>query len=110
MPDKKNSKKKYLKKGRTHGQKVKLVRGKTAKRQCSICGNPLEGVPHGATKSGVRKLSKTQKKPSVPFGGILCNKCRTITSEEAAKIISGKKIEEIDLRFMPFVQAILKRL
>ncbi|MDD5163546.1 MAG: 50S ribosomal protein L34e [Candidatus ainarchaeum sp.] len=104
------SKKKYLKKGRMHGQKIKLVRGKTAKRQCSICGSKLAGVPHGATKFGVGKLSKTQKKPSVPFGGILCTVCRATAAEEAAKIISGKKTEEIDLRFRPFVDAILKRL
>lgn len=93
-----------------HGQKIKLVRGKAGKRECSICGKQLAGVPHGATKSGVGKLSKTQKRPSVPFGGVLCTECRAVTAEETAKIIAGKKIGDIDLRFRPFIEASLKRL
>lgn len=105
-----NSKKKYLKHGRMHGQKVKLVRRKAGKRICSICGTQLSGVPHGKTQSGVGKLSKTERKPSVRFGGILCCECRAIVAEETAKIVSGKKIQDIDLRFKPFVESSLKRL
>lgn len=93
-----------------HGQKIKLVRRKAGKRQCGICKSQLSGVPHGKTKSGVRKLSKSQRKPSVPFGGMLCTNCRAIVAEETAKILSGKKTEEIDIRFRKFVQASLKRI
>ena len=105
-----NSKKKYLKHGRMHGQKIKLVRCRTGKRECGICGSILAGVPHGATKCGVGKLSRTQKKPSVPFGGVLCTECRAIVAEETAKVVSGKNIKDIDLRFKPFVEASFKRL
>lgn len=40
---------------------------------CS-CGRPLPGVARG-TKTQLRKLSKTQKRPSRPFGGQLCAVC-----------------------------------
>ncbi|HLD58465.1 MAG TPA: 50S ribosomal protein L34e [archaeon] len=104
------SKKKYLRHGKKRGEKIHLVRRKTAKQKCGICKTPLRGVKHGADKSELHKLSKTQRKPSAPFGGMLCSECRTIVAEETAKTIAGKKIFEVDLRYRPFVEITLKRL
>ncbi|MBN1941374.1 MAG: 50S ribosomal protein L34e [Candidatus Diapherotrites archaeon] len=99
-------KKKYLKKGKSHGQKINLVSGKSAKKTCALCKAQLHGVPHGAKTSATKKLSKTQKRPSAIFGGILCNKCRSMIAEETAKILSGK--ESLDLRAKPYVEIMLK--
>ena len=104
-----SQKKKYRKKGKTHGQKIKLVRGRTAKRKCGVCGKQLHGMPHGLAKCGIGQLSKTEKRPSAPFAGALCSDCRTIVAEETAKISSGKKIEEVELRYRPFVEKTIKR-
>jgi ribosomal protein L34E len=56
------------------------------------------------------KLSKTQKRPSVMFGGSLTSKERTLVFKEAAKIISGeKKIIKTDIRLKNYInQAIVK--
>jgi ribosomal protein L34E len=107
---KKHLKRKFHKSGRQHGEKIKLVRQKTSKKTCAICPAQLSGVPHGLAKAGTRKLSKTQKRPSVPFGGVLCTGCRSLVAEETAKVLSGKKIEEVDLSMKPFVEKLLKRL
>lgn len=105
-----SSKKKFDKRGRPHGQKAKLVRRKPAKHTCGICGKEMQGMPHCRTRSKTRKLSKTERRPSAPFGGVLCTECRTIVAEEAAKTLSGKKISETDLRYKSFVEKTLKRL
>lgn len=49
-------------------------RRKPGKPQCSDCGEYLKGVAHGI-ESKVRKLSKTQRRPERPYGGVLCSKC-----------------------------------
>ncbi len=81
---------------------------KTEKRKCGLCGEKLHGVPHGKRSSEVRKLSKTQKRPSVPFGGVLCSKCRRKVIAEKIKIKNGlKTIEDLDYKTKKFVKQIL---
>ncbi len=104
------SKKKFLRHGKKRGEKIHLDRRRTAKQKCGICKRPLRGVKHGADKSQLHKLSKTERRPSVPFGGLLCSECRTVIAEETAKTLAGKKILEIDLRYRHFVETTLKRL
>ncbi|MDP6670220.1 MAG: 50S ribosomal protein L34e [archaeon] len=80
------------------GSKEYYVREKTGKRSCAVCKKPMHGVPHGKTVAEVSKLSKTKKRPSVPFGGVLCTKCRRQVFEEKAKVENGlKKAEDVDL-------------
>ena len=97
---------KKKKKRRTpSGSREYYVREKTAKRSCAICKGQLHGVPHGKTVAGVSKLSKTEKRPSVPFGGVLCTKCRRQVFEERAKVENGlKKAEDLDLMIKKFVE------
>ncbi|MFH0954945.1 MAG: 50S ribosomal protein L34e [Candidatus Micrarchaeota archaeon] len=89
----------------TSGSRIKAISHKSAKKTCALCENALHGVPHGKRVAKVRKLSKSEKRPSVPFGGILCGPCRKQVIEEAAKVVSGTKEEfEIEFRFRPFVE------
>lgn len=49
-------------------------RRKNAKPQCSQCGAGLPGVPRG-TKTEVRALPRSARRPERPFGGMLCSPC-----------------------------------
>jgi large subunit ribosomal protein L34e len=42
--------------------------------KCSGCGKPLQGIPK-LKQSKFKNLSKTKKRPSRPFGGVLCSVC-----------------------------------
>ena len=71
---------------RTPGGKVVLhhERRKPGKAQCGLCGEYLKGVPRGIM-SFVGKLSKTQRRPERPYGGVLCSKCMRKTFVEKAR-------------------------
>ncbi len=45
-----------------------------SKAHCSLCGAVLPGVPTGRAEK-IAKLSKTQKRPERPYGGVMCSKC-----------------------------------
>lgn len=61
--------------------------------------------------SEVRKLSKTERKPSTMFAGMLNTKDRTFVFEEAAKVVSReKRIEETDFRLRKFVEQAVARM
>lgn len=47
---------------------------KHAKSRCHECGKVLAGMQNFASKSG-NKLSKSEKRPERPFGGVLCSAC-----------------------------------
>ena len=44
------------------------------KPHCANCGKVLSGVASNSPYK-VRKLSKTQKRPERPYGGVLCSAC-----------------------------------
>ena len=109
-PGEKTKKKKFR---RIPGEKSRVyyVREKTSKHHCAICRGILHGTPHGRTKAGVKKLSKTQRRPSVPFGGVLCSTCRKNVFEDAAKVKSGgKNFDEVDFTRRKYVEIALKKL
>lgn len=58
--------------------KTKYSRRKNAKAQCGACGVYLKGTPR-ATPSQLHNMSKSQKRPSRPFGGVLCSRCTRTT-------------------------------
>ncbi len=87
------------------------VKKKTGKRHCSVCGRALHGTPSGKGIAGTGKLSKTQKRPSAMFAGLLCNKCRATVLEEALKIkYAGKKQEESSIKLKKFVEDAMKKI
>lgn len=40
---------------------------------CGKCGCPLSGIPR--TIRSLANVSKSQKRPERPYGGVLCSKC-----------------------------------
>ena len=53
--------------------------------QCGLCGIPLKGVPR-ARPVDVRKMGKTEKRPSRPYGGTLCSKCSRELIKQKARV------------------------
>ena len=49
--------------------KKKILRAK-----CAVCGVVLKGVLR-ETPTKMKNMAKTKKRPSRPFGGVLCSKC-----------------------------------
>jgi len=111
MVQRKDRHKKKVFKRIPSGNKIIYKEKKHSKHSCALCGKILHGVPHGKSPSEIRKLSKSQRRPEVIFGGILCSQCRTIIVEEAVKVKEkNKKIEEIDLNLKPYVEIMIKRI
>jgi len=73
---------------RTPGGKtvIHYRKRKPSKAKCAICKKPLHGVPR-ERPTKLRKLSKTEKRPSRPYGGYLCAKClREVIKEKARSL------------------------
>jgi len=108
MASAKQKRKKFI---RSISGKARVVkaRKKTSKRTCIICKSLLHGVPHGKTKAQIARLSKSEKKPSVLFGGILCTACRRQVMDEAVLVNQeAKGIQQVDLSLQKFVQQALE--
>ncbi|MDD3084066.1 MAG: hypothetical protein PHP82_03520, partial [Candidatus ainarchaeum sp.] len=76
------------------------------KKNCAITGKKLSGTSNKKPS----KESKTQKKPSVPFGGILSTKAREQVFIETGKVIAKvKDIDDVDQKYKKFVKQMLKR-
>ncbi len=81
-------------------------RGKKQEKNCGISGKKLQGT--SGKKSS--KESKTQKRPSVPFGGVLCSRAREKVFIETGKIKAGlKNINEVEQKYRKYVKQALKR-
>jgi len=93
------------------GRTVKKAFRKGAKETtCALCSNKVQGTPKGKD-SDIGKLSKTEKRPSVLFGGVLCNKCRDIIYEEAIKVKTDvKKINDVKVGSRGYVEQALNRI
>lgn len=107
-PKDKNKRKKFRRsvKGKS---KVFYSREKKGKHRCSLCTKVLHGAPHSKSVGKITKLSKTQKRPSVVFGGILCSECRTKITDEAIKVVSKeKKEEELELKSKKYVKQMVE--
>lgn len=97
---------------RKTAKKTKMItRNKKAhKMRCAITNQKLNGVSHGAKRAKLRKLSLTQKRPSVPFGGVLGSKARTFVLTEAIKVKMGiKKMEDVEIGIRKYVSQLKKR-
>ncbi len=82
-------------KKKTPGGETKLVyaKRKPSVAHCGRCGAQLQGIPRGTPKD-IAKLSKTEKRPERPFGGVLCAKClRDVMKYEARE---GSEEEQSD--------------
>ncbi|MBN2067807.1 MAG: 50S ribosomal protein L34e [Candidatus Diapherotrites archaeon] len=101
------TKKKKFRRRPSGKSKQYFVRDRGKKHHCAVCNSVLHGVPHSKKASEVKRLSKSQKRPSALFAGTLCSKCRTVVAEEAAKISAGtKKIDEVELKLRHYVERV----
>lgn len=57
---------------------------KKSRAKCARCKKPLAGVP--SRQKELRKLPKTKKRPTRPYGGYLCSSCmRELIKEKVRK-------------------------
>ncbi len=62
---------------------LRYFRRKPSVAHCGRCGAELQGIPRANPKD-MAKLSKTERRPERPFGGVLCSNClRDIIKYEA---------------------------
>lgn len=100
---------KYTHKKSSSETKREYFKGKHKKSVCSLTKKSLHGVPH-ETKCNLNKHSKTQKRPSVPFGGILSGEARAKVFIEMGKVLAGiKKMDEVDEKYRKYVKQAIKR-
>ncbi len=59
-------------------------KGKPSKAVCGSCGKELAGVPR-ERPFRIKRLSKTQRRPERPYGGVLCSACTRKTLKEKAR-------------------------
>ncbi len=87
------------------------VKKKAGKRECCLCGRAMHGTPSGKRVAATRRLSKTEKRPTAMFAGLVCNKCRAAIIEEAAKIkYAGKQASESSIKTQKFVSIAIKKM
>ena len=53
---------------------IQFRKRKPAKAQCAECGAILKGVAR-VRANRLHRISKSEKRPSRPFGGVLCTRC-----------------------------------
>lgn len=88
---------------------VEHYRGKKGSAKCAITGNKLAGT-HTSTKGLANKKSKSQKRPSVPFGGVLSSKAREAVAIETGKVKAEiKTIDDVEQKYRKYVKQLMKR-
>ena len=91
---------------RTPGGAV-VIHYSKAKRemaQCAITGQKLHGTGN-QSKSWVRAIAKTERRPSVKFGGMLSSRARRRIWENMALVEMGKKtMHEVPAGIRHFVK------
>lgn len=89
------------------GSRMRFVQKKNSKSECALCQGILHGVPHSRTTAERRALSKSSRRPSALFAGVLCGNCRETVLEECAKVKSGvKPLEDVSLALKPYIRQI----
>ncbi|PIU02760.1 MAG: hypothetical protein COT55_01835 [Candidatus Diapherotrites archaeon CG09_land_8_20_14_0_10_32_12] len=85
--------------------RVSLIRQKKTKVSCGMCNERI------LSANNSRGLSKTEKRPSVLFGGVLCSTCRDKVFENTIKVkIGAKKEEDLTITMRKFVSQAIKRI
>ncbi|MFH1285657.1 MAG: 50S ribosomal protein L34e [Candidatus Micrarchaeota archaeon] len=102
MPLPKNRSNSMVKRERkTPGGRISTIYSRRKKKplvRCGICKRVLTGV------SNKRGASKTERKPSRLFGGMLCHRCVSRIIQQRARIENGEITkEEIEVRFKRYV-------
>lgn len=61
---------------------VHYRREKPGAAKCALCGSPLGGVPR-LLPHELRKLPKSSRRPTRPYGGYLCPSCLRLGIQRA---------------------------
>ena len=105
MPTKSDRRKHRVYRKSAKETRLVVKSGKATPMECALCKDMLHGVPHGKKTNALKKLSKTQRRPSVPFAGILCGNCREQVAIETIKVATAqKKFSQVELRIQPYVK------
>lgn len=109
MTQPKDRARKYKKRKSSSGTKKVHFNEKSQRKLCAIKGTPLSGTSR-ETRGMISKESKTQRRPSVPFGGILSGAAREEVFIELGKVAAGiKSVDEVDEKYRKYVKQSLKR-
>lgn len=90
---------------RTPGGKtvVHAKKKMTSKHKCAICHGLLHGTPRGS-RVEIRKLAKSKRRPSRPFGGQLCSTCtRKIVALKAKVKNKLMELKEIPISLRSYI-------
>jgi len=87
------------------GRTSLLTKNKKPKQaHCALCRKTLGGVPR-ESRSGMRKLSQTQRRPERSFGGVLCANCTANVIKTRTRLQSGVADESlVPLTVMKYVK------
>ena len=84
--------------------KIRVIRHKKTKVSCAITKKPITSANNNPL------LSKTEKRPSVIFGGVLSVKARNVVFENTIKVKLGiKKEEDLNLTTKKYVKQAIKK-
>ena len=90
---------------RTPGSTVSIqyTRDKKSYAECAVTGERLHGTGHQG-KNLVGKQSRSEKRPSVKFGGVLSGNARKELWENFALVEAGKKaVNAVPSKFRKFI-------
>lgn len=92
------------------GTKKVFQKAKGKRKTCAICKTKLLGTSR-EQKGVVSKESRTQRRPSAPFGGILSGKAREEVFIELGKVAAGiKTLDQVDEKYKKYVKQAIKRI
>jgi len=74
-----------IKKRVVSGTVTHYTKRKPAKCKCANCSVPLKGVKSDLP-SKIQKLSKSERRPERPFGGVLCSQCARKEHKKSARV------------------------
>ncbi|MBT3582876.1 50S ribosomal protein L34e [Candidatus Woesearchaeota archaeon] len=79
---------------------------KTGYHECALCHGILHGTPRG-TVVQIRKMKKSERRPTRPFGGQLCSKCtRKVMSFRAQLKGEIIKPEDVPISLRGYVNGV----
>jgi len=80
---------------------IHYVKKKPRKASCALCGALLGGIPN-ALPSELKKMTRSQRRVSRIFGGVLCSRCTKRVEKYRLRMEEGVAIKR-DLRIEKFL-------
>jgi large subunit ribosomal protein L34e len=88
-----------------------IVKKKTSKHTCALCGGMLHGMPHGKRVFEIQKMAKTERHPSNLLASMICPTCRQKIYLEAVMFKHGVLTnDQLDMRFKKYINMIINKI